>query len=218
MSNNIDKLQLCDLNFSYGNNKIYDHPISVTFEKDKVYMIKGPNGCGKSTLAKIILKIWNNYEGNIFINDINLKNIPRKDLLKLIGITFQNTPIFHDTVRNNICMGNEGNIEKLEKLIGFDEDLRLMNRNLDSWLKDQSSLSGGQAQKIGILRALFQNKSIYIFDEATSHLDQKSKKQFFDMIQKIKNEKIIILISHDEDAMRYVDEVIEIKGGTKLCM
>ena len=164
-------------------------------------------------MANILLKIWRNYKGRILIDEIDLKDLTREEISDLIGLSFQKTPIFHDTVKNNICLGISGNIEGLLHLMGFDEDLKAMNRNLDSWLKDSSSLSGGQAQKLGIMRTLFREKEVYIFDEPTANLDQQSKRRFFQLIEKIKQDKIIILISHEEDVIQHVDEVIDIKGG-----
>lgn len=213
MKKTIDEIDLYSVNFSYGEKLLYGKGISAKLRKGNIYLLNGPNGSGKSTLANILLKIWRDYKGRILFDGIDLKDFTREEISNLIGLSFQKTPIFHDTIRNNICLGINGDIEKLFPLLGFDEDLKAMNRNPDSWLKDSSSLSGGQAQKIGILRTLYQDKDIYIFDEPTANLDQKSKKRFFDLMEKIKKNKIIILISHEEDVLKYIDEVINIKGG-----
>lgn len=217
MIKTIDKIEFCDVNFSYDEKLLYDKNITAKLNKGNIYLLNGPNGSGKSTLANILLKVWRDYKGKILINDIDLKSFTRKEISELVGLSFQKTPIFHDTVENNICLGKKGNIERLLLLMGFDEDLKAMNRNLNSWLKDGSSLSGGQAQKIGIMRTIFQEKEAYIFDEPTSNLDQLSKKRFFDLLEKIKKDKIIILISHEEDVLQYIDSVIDIKGEQQ-CM
>lgn len=209
----IEEITLKDVNFSYGDRRLYACGINACFKKGNVYLLSGRNGCGKSTLVNILLKIWRNYEGNIYIDGKNLKDLSRDEISDLIGLSFQKTPIFHDTIRNNICLGKEGSVENLLPLLGFEEDLKVMNRTLDSWLKDPSSLSGGQAQKVGILRTLFNNRAVYIFDEATANLDVKSKKEFFRIIETLKRDHIILLISHEEDVEEHVDKIIEIKGG-----
>lgn len=218
MKRTVSKIELYNVNFSYGEKPLYGKGISTKLRKGNIYLLNGPNGSGKSTLANILLKIWRNYKGRILIDDIDLKDLARREISDLIGLSFQKTPIFHDTVKNNICLGLNGNVEGLLPLMGFDKDLEAMNRNLDSWLKDSSSLSGGQAQKVGIMRTLFQEKEVYIFDEPTANLDQQSKRSFFHLMQKIKQDKIIILISHEEDIIQYVDEVIDIKGGKQKCI
>lgn len=212
MKKTVDEIELYDVNFSYGKKMLYDHGVNAKFKKGNIYLLNGPNGSGKTTLANVLLKIWKNYKGRILINGIDLKDFTREEITELIGLSFQKTPIFHDTVRNNICLGMDGNIESLLSLVGFDKDLKAMNRNLNSWLKDSSSLSGGQAQKLGIMRTLFREKEVYIFDEPTANLDQKSKIRFFDLVESIKQEKIIILISHEEDVLQHIDEIIDING------
>lgn len=213
MKNHIDKIVLENVNFAYNDKFLYDEGINATLEKGKIYLLSGPNGCGKSTLANILLKMWRNYKGKVLIDGKNLELFTKVDISNIIGLSFQKTPIFHDTIRNNICLGKEGDVEKLVSLIDFEMDLSAMHRDLNSWLKDISSLSGGQAQKIGILRTLFLDKPVYIFDEATANLDKKSKEKFFELMKEIKKEKIIILISHEEDIFQHIDKVIEIKGG-----
>lgn len=214
----INEIKLEDVNFSYGDRKLYAKGVNACFKKGNVYLLSGRNGCGKSTLVNILLKIWRNYEGNIWIDGKNLKDFSRNEISEVIGLSFQKTPIFHDTIKNNICLGKEGCVEKLLPILGFVEDLRVMDRTLDSWLKDSSSLSGGQAQKIGILRTLFYNRAVYIFDEATANLDIKSKKEFFQIIKKLRKNHIILLISHEEDVEEHIDEIIEIKGGIERCI
>lgn len=214
----VNQIVLQDVNFSYGDGNLYANGISAVLEKGKSYLLSGRNGCGKTTLVNILLKIWRDYQGNIILDGNDLKKFSREEISESFGLSFQKTPIFHDTIRNNISLGHEGNIDKLLPLLAFKDDLKMMDRNLDSWLKDTSSLSGGQAQKVGILRTLFCEKSMYIFDEATANLDYGAKSAFFELIGGLKKNHIILLISHEEDVRRYVDEVIEIVGGREKCM
>ncbi len=214
----IEEITLKDVNFSYGERRLYAEGINACFKKGNVYLLSGRNGCGKSTLVNILLKVWRNYEGDIYIDGKNLKGYSRDEISEQVGLSFQKTPIFHDTIRNNISLGKEGCVENLLPLLGFGEDLKVMNRTLDSWLKDPSSLSGGQAQKMGILRTLFYDRAVYIFDEATASLDIKSKKEFFQIVETMKQNHIILLISHEEDVEEHADKVIEIKGDVERCI
>lgn len=218
MCGEVEEIVLDRVNFSYGENNLYEDGISAKLKKGNVYLLSGRNGCGKSTLVNILMKTWREFEGDIRMDGKSIRDMSREEVIAKIGLSFQKTPIFHDTVRNNISLGKKGSVEELLPLLEFENDLRIMDRDLDSWLKDTSSLSGGQAQKVGILRTLFSSKPVYVFDESTANLDYKSKEAFFQLIDQLKRDHIILLISHEEDVWQHVDEVIEIKGGAGICM
>ena len=201
---------ICVAGTIHINNKIYKNNFNASLESNNIYLISGRNGSGKSTLIGILLGVWNDYSGKIFVNGKNIKDYRRKEILRQIGICLQKNPIFADTIRGNLTMGENRNIENYISMLSFDKDLIKMGRTLDSELSDSSSVSGGQAQKIGIIRAISKECSIYIFDEPTSNLDSSSQKEFYDILKCIKQESIVILISHDDEAKKYVDQVIEL--------
>ena len=167
----ISKIEIRDMNFCYKDVKVYKENLNVCFEKGFIYLIKGKNGSGKSTLAGILLKIWNDFFGTILLDGRSIKDVSREELTDTIGICFQKSPIFRDTVRNNISLGGDIKVEKFISVLSFDKDLEEMGRTLESELIDSGSVSGGQAQKIGIIRTICRKRSVYIFDEPTSNLD-----------------------------------------------
>jgi len=191
----ISKIEIKDVNFSYKEVKVYKKNLNMCLEKGSIYLIKGKNGSGKSTLAGILLKIW---------------NFSREALAETIGICFQKPPIFRDTIRNNIALNDPISVEKYISLLSFYKDLEEMGRTLEEELIDTGSVSGGQAQKIGIIRTVCRERSVYIFDEPTSNLDSVSKKEFYDMIEHLKQNSIIILFSHEADAEKSADFIIEL--------
>ena len=195
----ISKIEIKDVNFSYKDVKVYRKNLNMCLEKGSIYLIKGKNGSGKSTLAGILLKIWNDFT-----------NLSREILTETIGICFQKPPIFRDTIRNNIALNDPIPVEKYISLLSFYKDLEEMGRTLESELIDTGSVSGGQAQKIGIIRTVCRERSVYIFDEPTSNLDSVSKKEFYDMIEHLKQKSIIILFSHEADAEKNADFIIEL--------
>ena len=206
----ISKIEIKNMNFCYKDVKVYKENLNVCFEKGFIYLTKGKNGSGKSTLAGILLKIWNDFFGTILLDGKSIKDISREELADTIGICFQKSPIFRDTVRNNISLGESIMVEKFISVLSFDKDMEEMGRTLESELIDTGSVSGGQAQKIGIIRTICRKRSVYIFDEPTSNLDSISKDKFYRIINDIKNDSIVILFSHEANAEDYVDFTIQL--------
>lgn len=206
----ISKIEIKDVNFSYKDVKVYRKNLNMCLQKGSIYLIKGKNGSGKSTLAGILLKIWNDFSGTILLDGKSITNFSRETLTETIGICFQKPPIFRDTVRNNIALNDSIPVEKYISLLSFYKDLEEMGRTLESELIDTGSVSGGQAQKIGIIRTVCRERSVYIFDEPTSNLDSVSKKEFYDMIEHLKKNSIVILFSHEADAEKNADFIIEL--------
>ena len=206
----ISKIEIKDVNFSYKDVKVYRKNLNMCLEKGSIYLIKGKNGSGKSTLAGILLKIWNDFSGTILLDGKSITNFSRETLTETIGICFQKPPIFRDTIRNNIALNDPIPVEKYISLLSFYKDLEEMGRTLESELIDTGSVSGGQAQKIGIIRTVCRERSVYIFDEPTSNLDSVSKKEFYDIIGHLKQNSIVILFSHEADAEKNADFIIEL--------
>lgn len=206
----ISKIEIKDVNFSYKDVKVYRKNLNMCLEEGSIYLIKGKNGSGKSTLAGILLKIWNDFSGTILLDGKSITNFSRETLTETIGICFQKPPIFRDTIRNNIALNDPIPVEKYISLLSFYKDLEEMGRTLESELIDTGSVSGGQAQKIGIIRTVCRERSVYIFDEPTSNLDSVSKKEFYDMIEHLKQNSITILFSHEADAEKNADFIIEL--------
>lgn len=207
---NVERIEIRNMNFSYQETRVYKTDLNLSLERGYIYLIRGKNGSGKSTLAGIMLKIWNDFQGTILLSGKNLREFSREEITQEIGICFQKPPIFRDTVRNNISLGEDVNVEAAISLLSFDKDLKEMGRTLESELIDIGSISGGQAQKIGIIRTVCRKHSIYIFDEPTSNLDSSSKKEFYTMLKALKKESIVILFSHEPEADEYVDFTIQI--------
>ncbi len=206
--NHINKIVLENLNFSYGNNNVFRNSINAQFCSDRIYLLKGKNGAGKSTLCKLLTRLYENYSGKIYFNDIDQRDLSREELLDEIAVVFQATPVFYDSIIDNLLLGRKTKkLEKLLSLFGLEKDLKEAGREFTDILSDENSLSGGQIQKLGIIRVLLSDKSIYIFDEPTSNLDVDSKKVFYDILNQLKSNHMIFLISHEENIEKYVDEV-----------
>ena len=177
--------------------------INFTFKIGKIYSIMGPSGSGKSTLLNILSLLDKPTKGNILFDNINLNlnNIEQNDIIrsKNIGIVYQDKNLLGDfTALENILLArltlNDNNIKALEDSKKIIKKVGLLNR-IDHI---PSELSGGEAQRIAIARAIINNPQIILADEPTGSLDNKTSKEIVKILFKLKNKKrIIVFATHN---------------------
>ena len=195
----------------YYNNKILDN-ISYTFYENNIYCIVGNSGSGKSTFLSILAGINKNYLGNIYYNNVNIKNIDHYTL-KYIGFVFQHYQLFNDlTTIENIVLPLKllnkdiNNYErKILHLLKYFNILKIK----DSLIKD---LSGGEKQRVALVRMLVNDNKILLLDEPTSALDKNNSEKLFNYLSSIKQDKIIIIVSHDETLANKCDFKINLSN------
>ncbi|WP_269052475.1 ATP-binding cassette domain-containing protein [Sporosarcina sp. G11-34] len=211
---NIKKLSIDQLNFSYEENKEIIKNFSAKFESGKISAITGENGSGKSTLIKIISGILEPSSGYININNSisksSLKDIDINDYISMYSPEFN---IYGSTVGRNIRYKVFNEKLKDDEKLKYDD---IFNLNLPNHYLLQSNgvnISQGQKQKVLLMRAMSQEKSIYIFDEPSGNLDSKSKIVLMENIKKlaVERNKIVILISHEEELLKYADNIINVE-------
>ncbi len=220
---NIKSIEIEDLTFSYNDKEIYNS-YSIKFEKGKIYNLIGHNGVGKSTLTDLMLGLYlDDYEGEIRYNNIDIKKIDMHNLrLKNIAVTEQEPILIPDTLINNITMEKDYNINLVNKyinILGLDKYVLSLEDGLNTVINEKSNnISGGEKQKISILRQFIKDSDVMILDEPTSALDAKSRERLRNHLCKIKENKIIIVISHDSFMNDICDEIIDLnkKDNTTL--
>ena len=199
----IDRIQFECVGFDYGEKTIF-RDYNLCLKKGKVYGIKGENGAGKSTLLNLMLGAYmGDYSGKISMAGIDIKELNlTKCKQTVIGVTEQEPLLMKDTIYNNICLGNTYDREKIYaygKRIGLEGYFNNLPEGLETQINGKSTnISGGEKQKISILRQMLKNPEVMIFDEPTSALDAESVKLFMKYIEEIRKEKIILIVSHDE--------------------
>lgn len=209
LQDKIGKIEFQDVAFSYENQKyVFEGKTFCINDKEKIALV-GSNGSGKSTVIKLLLKLYKVNSGKILINDIDINEISPQSLRKKIGIVSQNIFLFSGSLRENIKLVREDTTDaEIERALlesGWDKT------ELDMFITEGGkNLSGGQRQKIAIARMLIMDADVLVFDEATANLDVESKGIIERAINSVFNEKTCIFITHDIEIIQYMDRVIEL--------
>ena len=195
-------IEFKDVSFFYEKNKIILDKISFKTKKSKMHII-GESGSGKSTIFNLISRFIDPKKGNIFINDVNIKDVSLFSLRQNISLVSQETMIYNDTFHNNISLGKlnatKREIIKAAKLANIHDFIISQENGYDTVIGEAgSNLSGGQKQRISIARAFLKNSKILLLDEVTSALDSKTSKNILKSINQLSKNKTCIYISHDD--------------------
>lgn len=181
-------------------NQVIFEKLNFTIKKGENIYLVGSNGSGKSIITKLLLGFIE-YEGDIFIDDIDLKDLNKTKLRENIGLCFQTPYIFSDTIKNNIdCFENKKieEIKEICKICVLDQEIEKNLNKYDELLGERGiNLSGGQKQRINIARLLIQNKKVLIFDDVLSKLDNNTKNKIVENLNKSFPDNINIFITHD---------------------
>ena len=210
-----NKIAIKDIKFYYEDKLILDN-ISFNFDTNTIFGIKGVSGSGKTTLLNLIIGFLNPFSGSILANSKNIhENV--KIWQDYISYVPQKIFLSDDSLKNNITFqSNEDLIDhqKLDKVIEISQLNELKNEDYNSNKKIGESgkrISAGQAQRIGIARALYKNPKILILDEATSALDKETEKKIFKDLVKLKEKGMtIIIISHDPNLFKYCNSYYDL--------
>ena len=213
-----DSIVLEDVSFSYEGRKEVLHHVNIKIEKSKITALVGLSGCGKSTVASMLMKFIYPSSGAVYLNGKDYACMNRKEIGEYIVMVPQTVNLFSDTIRNNLLLANpSATDEKLWQVlreVSLDKHIRRMSEGLDTMVSESgSNLSGGQKQMMGIARALLTDAEYIIFDEATSAVDPESEKIIWQCIEKLSKKRTLIIISHRLSAIRHADQIIVLQAG-----
>ena len=211
-------IEVKNVTFSYSQNSETIKDVSLSIEKGKFVSIVGHNGCGKSTLAKLLVGLLTPEKGEIIIDDELLTRKSVNDIRKKMALVFQNpdNQFIGATVEDDIAFGLENKCVEHDKMQDIINEYAGEVGMIDCLKKEPSMLSGGQKQRVAIAGALALNPEIIIFDESTSMLDPKGKKNIRELILKMKKNNpdlTVISITHDIEEAYESDEVIVMSAG-----
>lgn len=216
----IDKIELKNVSYRYQEKEQYVlRNISLELCKGEFTVLLGYNGSGKSTLIKIIMGIYSDYEGEIYINKINLKDINLEVYRKKVAVMFQNYIKYESSIRDNIRYGdnrveNDRELYKILDKVTLEDFKDNIEQPLGYQFTDGIQISIGQWQKLALGRTLFKPAEAYIFDEPNASLDIASEQAVLNMIWEEMRDKIAILIIHRFNCMlERADKIIVLENG-----
>src|SRR6056300_760332 len=218
-SNGIDKsINFQNVNFSYVENFPVLNDISLNIKKGSTTAIVGSTGSGKSTLIKLLLRLYDVDSGHILFDDIDIKDLEIHTLRKNIGLVSQDIFLFEGTVFENIAYGNleasETEIWEAAKLSESDEFINLLPNKKDTVVGERGQkLSGGQRQRISIARAILKNPEILILDEATSAVDNETEAAIQRSLNTLKEGRTVIAIAHRLSTIRNAEIIYVLEDG-----
>ena len=197
-----ESIELKNVSFKYDNTDRYAiHNIDLKINKGEFIAFVGESGAGKSTVVDLIMKFYDPSSGEIKYDNTNLDKINKKSLRSQIGVIPQDTILFNDSVKNNICYGADDlsidNIKKAAETANASNFINNLPNGFDTIIGERGTkLSGGQKQRLSIARAIYKNPSILIMDEATSSLDSESEKKVQKAINNLIQNRTVIVIAH----------------------
>ena len=208
-----------EVDFKYaGNENMILENINLEIKKGQTVAIVGKSGAGKTTLSDLIPRFYDPYNGNIFIDNNDVKDYSLKSLRSLIGIVTQNIILFNDSIKNNIAYGsknaNDKELVNALKSANLYDLVSKLDRGINTIIGENGiKLSGGEKQRLSIARALVKNPQILILDEATASLDSESEKKVHHAIDNVIKDRTVIVIAHRLSTIINADKIIVMDKG-----
>ncbi|MDH2926764.1 thiol reductant ABC exporter subunit CydC [Lonepinella koalarum] len=213
----IEQINVTGLHFAYADEQILSN-INLSLNKGQILGIHGRSGSGKSTLLKLLMRFYDPQSGHIQINGIDLTQINTQSLRENMAYITQQTYIFNESIYENIIMAkrhaSQQQVIEAAKKASIHDFIMSLPEGYETKITELgNSLSDGEKQRIGIARAFLHNAPIILLDEPTSNLDSLNEAMVLQALLKVKQEKLIILVSHRTSTMQICDQVIHIENG-----
>ena len=207
------RLEVQNLSFTYPDGKNVYNDISFTAEPGQIIGVTGPVASGKSTFGKTFLCEYP-YEGSIRYNGCELRNAADNVRTGIISYLGHNPELFNDSIKNNILLGDNKDVNEYLKAVCIDKEVEAMEQGADTLIGSGGvRLSGGQAQRIALARTLCHKKPVFILDDPFSALDKNTEEQIYNNIRKMTAGSIVIILSHRLYMFPKLDKVIWMDAG-----
>lgn len=210
-------IELKDVSFSYGEHQVLQN-VNLSIPHGTTVAIVGPSGSGKTTLCSLIARFWDVQSGSITLGGMDIREYALDSLLSDFSIVFQNVYLFADTIENNIKFGkpeaNREEVIRAAKSACCHDFIMALPKGYDTVIGESgATLSGGEKQRISIARAILKDAPIIILDEATSSVDPENESDLQAAIEKLTENKTVIMIAHRLKTVRGADQIVVIDGG-----
>ena len=212
------KIEFRNVNFSFDKTKKTLSDVNLTIEAGDIVGIVGTTGSGKSTLINLLLRFYDNYEGEILVDGKNIKDLDLNCFRSCIGYVQQEPMMFSDTIFNNIAYGiPDASVEQVihaAEVANAHEFIARQPDCYDSMLGERGvGLSGGEKQRLSIARAVLKNPSILVFDEATAAVDSETENLIQEAIDRLISGKTTLMIAHRLSTLRKANKIVVLDQG-----
>lgn len=217
------EVEFKDVSFKYPGSDIWAlRHVNMKFKVGKRLAIVGENGSGKTTFIKLLCRLYDPQEGHILLNGIDIRKYKYDDYMNIFSIVFQDFRLISQPLGNNVAGSIHYDRDRVQKALvdaGFGERLATMEKGLDTIIykslsEDGVDVSGGEAQKIAIARALYKDAPFIILDEPTAALDPIAEAEIYSKFNEIAGDKTAVYISHRLSSCKFCDEIAVFHEGT----
>ncbi len=214
-----NSLEFKNVTFSYeGSDKPAVDKISFKLNKGETIALVGASGGGKTTIARLAARFWDVDEGEVLIGGVNVKDIPKKELMDNVSLVFQNTKLFKGSLRENIIFGKENASESsINRAIDYSQSRAIIENlsdGLDTVIGSKGTyLSGGEQQRIALARAMVKNAPIVLLDEATAFADPENEHLIQKALKALSHGKTTLMIAHRLTTVQNADRILVVDRG-----
>lgn len=214
-------VQFENVTFAYGDGAVAVDGVSFALAAGSVTGLVGPSGGGKSTLAQLLLRFYAPQQGTIRIGGVDIATIPPERLTELVSYVFQESVLFHDTVENNIRMGDTAasreDVVRAAKNAEIHDVIQRLPQGYDTVIGEGAAfLSGGEKQRLAIARVFLRDTPIVLLDEATAYADAENEARIQKAFARLAKDKTVLIIAHRLKTVEKADQILVMEEGRLL--
>ncbi|MDO8579564.1 MAG: ABC transporter ATP-binding protein [bacterium] len=212
------EVEFKNVGFSFNKNKAVLRDINLTIKSGEKMALIGPSGAGKTTIVRLILRLYDTSSGSILIDGVNIGEVTQESLRENISLVPQDPVLFHRSLMDNIRYGkrtaSDEEVMRVAKLAHCDEFIENLPLKYETFVGERGiKLSGGERQRVAIARAILKDAPILILDEATSSLDSHSEALIQDALDTLMRDRTTVVIAHRLSTIRKMDRIVVIEEG-----
>jgi ATP-binding cassette, subfamily B, multidrug efflux pump len=211
------EIQFDNVWFAYKENEYVLQDLNFTIKSGEKVALVGPTGAGKSSIIRLLCRLYEPTRGRILIDGIDIRDLPQAELRRHVGVIIQDGFLFAGDVKSNISLGESYSIEEIQAAAEKTNVARLIEQlpqGYDTQLRERgTNLSGGQKQLLAFARAAIRNPSILVLDEATASLDVGTEALIQEALERLMADRTAIIIAHRLSTIRNVDRILVLKRG-----
>jgi ATP-binding cassette, subfamily B, multidrug efflux pump len=204
--------------FAYKEDDYVIQDLDFTIRPGEKIALVGPTGAGKSTIVRLLCRLYEPTKGRVLIDGVDIRNLPQQQLRRYLGVILQDGFLFAGDVKSNITLGENyslADVQKAAQVTNIDRLLEELPQGYDTQLRERgTNLSGGQKQLLAFARAAIRNPKVLVLDEATANLDVGTEALIQEALNRLLVERTAIIIAHRLSTIRYVDRIFVLKQGS----